>query len=83
MSIASTKKVHTKGMISVSQGQCRKIAAPSATVEIKNKIQYSPFDLRFTSIEEIFAKIGERWVPVFFDPAYLKFPASGCFCIFA
>jgi hypothetical protein len=58
MSIASTKKVVTKGMISVSHGQCNMIAAASAAEEIKNNNQYNPLDLRFTSMKNIFAKIG-------------------------
>ena len=39
ISIARTKKVVTKGMIRVSQGQLVKIATSNATVEIKNRIQ--------------------------------------------
>jgi len=60
MSRASTKKVVTKGMISVSQGQCKAIARISAAVDTKNNNQYKPLDFFFTSIEIIFAKIREE-----------------------
>jgi hypothetical protein len=60
MSNAITKKVATKGMISVSQGQCAQIANAKAAAETKNNNQNSPFDLRFTSIEENFGKNRER-----------------------
>jgi hypothetical protein len=39
ISIARTKKVVTKGMINVSQGQLVKIASSNAAVEIKKRIQ--------------------------------------------
>jgi hypothetical protein len=81
MSIAFTKKVATKGMIKVSQGQCAAIAIPRAAAEMKKRIQKSPFDLRFTSIEEIFAKIGERSEPQFFTNDISDRHAA--FCIFA
>lgn len=54
MSIAITKKVVTKGIISVSQGQLPAIARTNATVATKNNIQYNPFDFLFTSIEMCF-----------------------------
>lgn len=60
MSSASTKNVVTKGMMSVNQGQCIATAKISAAVEMKNNSQYNPFDLCFTSINRIFAKIGEN-----------------------
>jgi hypothetical protein len=59
ISMANTKNVTTNGMIRVNQGQCKKMAASSAIVEAKNKSQYRPVDFFFTSIEIIFAKIGE------------------------
>jgi hypothetical protein len=52
ISIAFTKNVVTKGMISVSQGQCAAIANKKAAVEMKNKIQYKPRLFFFTSIEK-------------------------------
>lgn len=58
ISIASTKNVVTKGRINVSQGQCVAIARISAATEIRNNTQYKPFDLFFTSILRILAKIG-------------------------
>lgn len=54
--MAITKKVHTKGRINVSQGQCANMATANAAAEMKNKIQYNPFDLRFTSMKENFGK---------------------------
>jgi hypothetical protein len=57
MSNASTKKVVTKGRISVSHGQCVAIAKISAAVEIKNNNQYRPFLFLLASIEKICAKI--------------------------
>lgn len=59
ISMASTKNVVTNGMIRVSQGQCKKMAASRAITDAKNKSQYRPVDFFFTSIEIIFAKIGE------------------------
>jgi len=56
MSIAKTKKVVTKGRISVSHGQCVAIANPSAAIEMKNKIQYKPFELLLTSMSKNFAQ---------------------------
>jgi hypothetical protein len=60
MSRASTKKVVTKGIMRVSQGQCKIIARISAAVDMKNNSQYKPVDFFFTSMEIIFAKIGEE-----------------------
>jgi len=56
ISIARTKKVVTKGRISVNQGQWVAMATTSAITEIKNKIQYSPFELLFTSMIKILRK---------------------------
>ena len=50
ISIASTKKVVTKGKRSVSQGQWVAIASTNAAVEIKNNNQYKPFLFLFTSM---------------------------------
>jgi len=58
ISMASTKKVVTKGRRSVSQGQCVAIARINAAVEIKNSNQYKPRRLLFTSMEKFCAKIG-------------------------
>jgi hypothetical protein len=57
MSIASTKKVVTKGRRSVSHGQCVAIAKINAAVEIKNNSQYKPFLFLLASMEKICAKI--------------------------
>jgi hypothetical protein len=43
-------------MISVSQGQFVAMASPSAAVEMKNKIQYKPFELFLTSMCRILRK---------------------------
>jgi hypothetical protein len=59
ISIASTKKVVTKGRSSVSQGQCVTMASTKAAVEIKNNNQYKPFLFLFTSMEKFCAKIGQ------------------------
>jgi hypothetical protein len=56
ISIAFTKKVVTKGMISVSQGQWKTIASINATVETKNNNQYNPLLVFFTSIEKKFGQ---------------------------
>ena len=56
ISIARTKKVVTKGMIRVSQGQWVAMATPRAIVEIKNNIQYSPLEFLFTSMIKILRK---------------------------
>ena len=56
MSIARTKKVVTKGMINVSQGQCVIIPIARAAAETKNNNQYNPLDLRFTSMKKDFCK---------------------------
>ena len=58
MSIASTKKVVTKGRSRVSQGQCVAIATTNAAVEIKNNNQYKPLRFLFTSMKKFCAKIG-------------------------
>jgi hypothetical protein len=58
MSMARTKKVVTKGMMRVNQGQCIATAITRAAVEIKNSNQYNPFDFLRTSIRKILAKIG-------------------------
>jgi hypothetical protein len=55
MSIAFTKKVVTKGMMSVSQGQWVAIAIMKATVDIKNNIQYKPLDF-FSMPESLLQK---------------------------
>jgi len=56
MSIANTKKVVTKGMINVSQGQWAATATTNATTEIRNSIQYNPFDLFCISMKKKFAQ---------------------------
>ena len=56
MSIASTKKVHIKGNIKVSQGQCVIMANANAATEMKNNIQYKPFERLRTSIGRILRK---------------------------
>lgn len=56
ISIAFTKKVVTKGIIRVSQGQCVAIAMIKAAVEIKNKIQYNPLLFLLASIDKILRK---------------------------
>lgn len=56
ISIARTKKVVTKGRISVSHGQCVKMANASAAVDIKNNNQYKPVFLLRTSIGLILRK---------------------------
>jgi hypothetical protein len=56
ISIANTKKVVTKGRRRVNQGQCVAMAKTRATTEIKNKIQYNPFELLFTSMILILRK---------------------------
>lgn len=50
ISIAFTKKVIKKGSIKVNQGQCVKMAINKAAAEIKNSIQYIPFEFLFTSM---------------------------------
>lgn len=60
MSIASTKKVVTKGKSKVSQGQCVAIATTNAAVEIKNNNQYKPRRFLFTSMKKFCAKIGQK-----------------------
>jgi hypothetical protein len=62
ISIASTKKVVTKGKISVSQGQCVATASTSAAVEIKNNNQYKPLLFLFTSMKKICAKIRQMLI---------------------
>jgi len=56
MSIANTKKVVTKGSISVNQGQCVAMASAKAATEIKNNIQYKPLELLFASMIKILRK---------------------------
>lgn len=56
ISMASTKKVVTKGRRSVSQGQCVAMATINAAVEIKNNNQYKPLRFLFTSMEKILRK---------------------------
>jgi len=56
MPIANTKKVKTKGMISVNQGQCVAIAKIKRATEIKNKIQYNPLFLLCISMWENFSQ---------------------------
>ena len=53
MSNAFTKKVATKGIIRVNQGQCVAIAIIKAAAETKNNNQYKPLEFLFTSIIEI------------------------------
>jgi hypothetical protein len=60
ISIASTKKVVTKGKIRVSQGQWVAIASIRAAVEIKNNNQYKPRRFLFTSMKKFCAKIGQK-----------------------
>jgi hypothetical protein len=55
-SIASTKKVVTKGRIRVSQGQFVAMASKRAAVETKKRIQYKPFLFFFTSMVRILRK---------------------------
>ena len=60
-SMASTKEVATKGMMSVSQGQCAQMANMSAAVETKNISQYNPLRFLLTSMDFKFvAKVGEK-----------------------
>jgi hypothetical protein len=54
--MASTKKVVTKGRRRVNQGQWVAMAKTRAITEIKNKIQYNPFELLFTSMIKILRK---------------------------
>jgi hypothetical protein len=56
ISKAFTKKVATKGMISVNQGQCVAIAMINAAVETKNNNQYNPLDFLFASMNKNFAQ---------------------------
>lgn len=56
MSIANTKKVVTKGRMSVSQGQWVYMAKPNAAVETKNNNQYKPLFFLRTSIILKFAQ---------------------------
>ena len=56
MSSAKTRNVVTKGSNSVNHGQCIAIAKASAATEIKNKIQYKPLELLFTSMTKILRK---------------------------
>lgn len=56
ISMASTKKVVTKGSRSVSQGQLVAMATTKAAVEIKNNNQYKPLRFLFTSMEKNFRK---------------------------
>ncbi len=56
MSIANTKKVVTKGRISVNQGQWAYMAKPNAAVETKNNNQYKPLFFLRTSIILKFAQ---------------------------
>jgi|GEM_PF-2934466 len=56
MSIANTKKVNTKGITNVSQGQLVAIVNNNTAVEIKNKIQYKPVFLLFISMWEKFSQ---------------------------
>jgi hypothetical protein len=62
MSIASTKKVVTKGKSNVSQGQWVAMATTRAAVEIKNNNQYKPRRFLFTSMKKFCAKIGQETI---------------------
>ena len=54
MSIANTKKVNTKGIINVNQGQLVAIVKIKSAVETKNNNQYKPLFLLFISMWENF-----------------------------
>jgi hypothetical protein len=56
ISIANTKKVNTKGITSVSQGQCAKMVKISTAVDTANKIQYKFLFLLCSSIWKNFGK---------------------------
>lgn len=60
-SIASTKEVATKGMISVSQGQCAQMAKISAAVETKKISQYNPLRFLLTSMDSNLCKSRGDW----------------------
>lgn len=57
--MASTRKVHTNGMISVRYSKRIMMAAPNATDDNKNRNQYKRVGLfDVVMLEKVFAKIG-------------------------
>ena len=50
ISSASTKKVHTKGMMRVKYSQWKKIEAANAAVEIRNNNPYKAFGLLVAAV---------------------------------
>ena len=61
ISMASTRKVQTKGRINVRYSHCWLIATPKATVDSKNRIQYKRVGLfEVVMLEKVSAKIARN-----------------------
>ncbi len=82
ISAAKTKKVVTKGIIKVSQGQCNTMANANAAEAAKNNNQYNPFDFLFTSILFFYKNRGECLETICPKSSFNLY-SSLHFCIFA